>query len=225
MTKWVDTTARRRASQDPAERAERRARVVEAATVAIEKHGIGVGIAQIAEEAGLQRPHVYRLFDGRDDLDAAVAGHAATALIEHVRPTLSRSGTFLRIIEDVVAAAVAWASEHPHLYRFMAARQQTRALHQQRLGRTRFLAEIASASSAYLRASDVDLEPPAGVLAGLMAMVDASIIWWLDQRDEEQDALVARVARQVWLVLRDAARTAGLQLPDDTVLSIGSDRV
>jgi hypothetical protein len=66
----------------------------------------------------------------------------------------------------------------------MAARRQTKALHRARLGRTRFLGEVVAASTAYLQTSDVDVDvdvqAPDGILAGLMGMVDASIIWWLD---------------------------------------------
>jgi len=220
VAKWVDTTARRRASQDPGERVQRRERIVAAAAAAIEEHGLVVSTAQIAERAGLPRPHLYRVFDGKADLDAAIAGHAATALVEHVRPTLTRTGTAPQIIGAVVAAAVEWAKTHPHLYRFMAAQQQTKALHRARLGRTRFLAEVESASAAYLRARDIDLEPPAGVLAGLMGMVDATIIWWLDEQDEAEADLVQRITRQVWLVLGDLLAGVGFPVADDVVLSL-----
>jgi AcrR family transcriptional regulator len=219
-TRWVDTTANRRATRLSDHRAERRAHIVLAAAEAIEEYGVGVGTAQIAARAGVARPHVYRHFDSKDDLDDAVARYAATELVEQVRPSLTRTGKPLEIVSGAVAASVGWAREHPNLYRFMAARQQTRARHRERFGRTRFLGEVVDASTAYLKARDLDVEAPPGVLAGLMGMVDASIIWWLDHEDEDQQAVVDRVSGQVWLVLRDFVASLGLPIDDDTVLAI-----
>lgn len=201
-------------------RAQRRTRIVQAAAEAVEEHGLGVGTAQIAERAGVARPHVYRHFDSKDDLDAEVARWAATALVEHVRPTLTRTGTPMEIIRGVIAAAVAWAEEHPNLYRFMAARQQTKALQRVRLGRTRFLGEVLEASAAYLRSTEAGVEAPPRVMAGLMGMVDASIIWWLDHGDEAREELVDRLSRQVWLVLGDLVSEMGVPIDAATVLRL-----
>jgi AcrR family transcriptional regulator len=220
LAKWVDTAVVRRSTANESHRAPRREQIVVAAAAAIEEHGVGVGTAQIAERAGVARPHVYRHFDSKDDLESEVLRFAATQLIEAVRPAMQRSGTAPVIIEGVIAAAVGWAAEHPNLYRFMAARQQTRATHRARLGRTRFLGEVVAAASAYLRTPDVQVDLPDGVMAGLMGMVDAGIIWWLDHHDESQPEVVTRVAHQVWLVLRDVAQNVGLAIDDESLLTV-----
>jgi AcrR family transcriptional regulator len=220
LAKWVDTAVVRRSTAHESHRAPRREQIVVAAAAAIEEYGAGVGTAQIAERAGVARPHVYRHFDSKDDLEGEVLRFAATQLIEAVRPAMRRSGTAPVIIEGVIAAAVGWAEEHPNLYRFMAARQQTKATHRARLGRTRFLGEVVAAASAYLRTPDVEVDLPDGVMAGLMGMVDAGIIWWLDHHDESQPEVVTRVAHQVWLVLRDLAQNVGLAIDDESLLTV-----
>ncbi len=220
LAKWVDTAVVRRSTAHESHRAPRREQIVVAAAAAIEEYGAGVGTAQIAERAGVARPHVYRHFDSKDDLEGEVLRFAATQLIEAVRPAMRRSGTAPVIIEGVIAAAVGWAEEHPNLYRFMAARQQTKATHRARLGRTRFLGEVVAAASAYLRTPDVGVALPAGGKAGLMGLVDAGIIWWLDHHDESQPEVVTRVAHQVWLVLRDVAQNVGLAIDDESLLTV-----
>ncbi len=220
IAKWVDTAVVRRSTAHESHRAPQRHRIVVAATAAIEEHGVGVSTTQIAERAEVARPHVYRHFDSKDDLEGEVLRFASDQLIDAVRPTMQVSGTAPAIIGGVIGAAVGWAADHPHLYRFMAARQQSKDTHGARLGRTRFLSEVVAATSAYLRTPDIGVDPPDGVMAGLMGMVDAGIIWWLDHRDESQEAVVARIAHQVWLVLRDLAESVGLPIDDDSYLSI-----
>jgi AcrR family transcriptional regulator len=216
----VDTAASRRATKDSSHRAPKRAQLVLAATDAIEEFGLDVGTAQIADRAGVARPHVYRHFDSKDDLEDEVARYAAGELIARVLPATVRTGTAVEIITGVLTESVGWAHEHPNLYRFMAARQQTKAMHRARLGRSRFLGEIVDAATAYLRARDIPDEVPDGILAGLMGMVDASIIWWLDHRDEQQREVVDRLTRQIWLILRDMLEQLGLPIDDETVLSL-----
>jgi len=219
LANWVDTAVARRSTALESHRAPRRDQIVVAAAVAIEEFGAGVGAAQIAERAGVARPHVYRHFDSKEDLQTEVLRLAATKLIEAVRPAMRQSGTAPAIIEGVIAAAVTWADQNPNLYRFMAARQQTKATHRARLGRTRFLGEVVDATSAYLRTPDVQVDIPDGVMAGLMGMVDSGIIWWLDHRDESRGEVITRIGHQVWLVLRDLAQSVGLEIEKDSVLT------
>ena len=221
LAKWVDTAVARRSTSDESHRSSRRDEIVAAAMEAMELHGPGVGAAQIAERAGVARPHVYRFFSSKDDLEAEVLRRASTMLIEAVRPSMRRGGTAPSIVDGVIRAAVAWASAHPNLYRFMAAKQQTKATHRARLGRTRFLSEVVEAASTYLVSPGMSKDVPDGVMAGLMGMVDAGIIWWLDHMDESENEVVSRISHQVWLVLKDLANSMGLGVNDEMWLTFG----
>src|SRR5690349_15505504 len=54
----------------PRTRTTRRDQLVAAALSCIEEFGPGVGMGQIAERAGVPRPHVYRVIASKDELDA-----------------------------------------------------------------------------------------------------------------------------------------------------------
>jgi AcrR family transcriptional regulator len=199
----------------------RRDALVAAALSCIEELGPGVGMAQIAERAGVPRPHVYRVIASKDELDAEVGRLAADRFIERVRPTVAQPVSMRDASYGAVAAAVAWAAEHPNLYRFLAARQHARAAGRPRQGRGRFLGLLVSSSSEFLtRADGANATPPAadGVFAGIMGLIDASIIWWLDHQDETQQQVVDRVARQVTLILQDLLAQAGISAEDYSVL-------
>lgn len=209
--RWVDTTSVRRSTRNSDRRAPVGDRIIEAAAKAIEVHGPDASTAQIAQLAGVARPHVYRHFASKDDLSDQLVKHAAGELKAAVRPTLAPTATALEAVSGPVGAAVDWAAEHPNLYRFMTQRSQARP-RPPGAARTHLLDEILTATAAYLARNAIDDEPPSAVLAGLMGMVDASIIWWLDHGDEERGELVDRLSGQVWLVLGALLEKRGLRL-------------
>lgn len=220
VAKWVDSTVARRirkVGDDPG----RREMLVAAATEAIDELGPGVGMAQIAERAGIPRPHAYRYVESKQQLDLDVARKASADLLEDVRPHLSRRGTPYEVVHGVIGVIAEWAAQHPNLYRFVATQRQTKAMHQARMGRSRFLDELFAAMAAYLRPTEGLPAAPDGVLAGLIGMVDAGITWWLDHKDETQDEVVDRLSRQVTLVLKDALAQLGFDVPDDMVFEPG----
>lgn len=213
-TGWSDTATARRSTRLSGHRADRRAQIIRAAAEAVERHGPEASTARIAALAGVARPHVYRHFSSKDDLTEELARYAAAELRAAVRPTLSTSGTPLQVIAGAVGAAVDWATEHPRLYHFVTARSA-------RPSRTHFLQEIVDATLAYAAAQGLAVPRPEGVLAGLMGMVDASIVWWLDQHDEPRDVLVSRLSRQVWAVMELVLHDLGATLDATTTITTG----
>ncbi|MFC7546931.1 TetR/AcrR family transcriptional regulator [Plantactinospora sp. GCM10030261] len=191
-----DTIAARRAAGTPRQRAQRRQLIVEAAVRVIEESGTAAGLGTVAERAGLPRPHVYRHFPSRDDLDRAVARHAAQLLTAWIRPSLPAPDTPPEAaVHRTIGRVLAWAVEHPHLYRFRA-----------RLGATHGTLELAAALRPHL---------PAYVVASLAGMVDAGILWWFDHRDEvDRTQLNDWLATQVCRVIAESARIP--QIPAGT---------
>jgi AcrR family transcriptional regulator len=196
---------------------ERRTRVIAAAAQAIDERGPNASMARVAELAGIPRPHIYRHIESKDVLDLEVARLASADLIERVRPQFSRAGTPYDVIHGALAPIVDWAADHPNLYRFIAAQKQTKSLHRVRMGRSRFIDEVYAAMVAYLRPTEFVGDAPDGVLASVIGMADAGVIWWLDHKDETQDEVVERLARQITVVLKDALEHLGLHVPEDMV--------
>lgn len=191
---------------------ERRTALLQAARDAIEQLGPGVGMAQIAERAGIPRPNVYRSFASKEDLDREVARQASKELLSHVRPRLTSGGVRYDVIRGMIDQQFGWAALHPHLYRFVTAQRQVASLQAERSGRPQFLSEIVEAVTDYARRTTgrVVITAPDAVLASLMGMVDAGTLWWLDHHDETQDRAVDRLARQVLLILEDMLTALGL---------------
>ncbi|XVU29719.1 TetR/AcrR family transcriptional regulator [Actinoplanes sp. CA-054009] len=182
-----DTVAARRAGG-----VNHRERIVAAAVRAIEEHGSDPGLAVIADLAGLPRPHVYRHFTGKDELDQAVARQAAKMLGAWIRPSLTVRGTPPEVIDGLVARVLQWAAVHPRLYRFRV-----------RLSPGEAVPQLTRALAAYVQTG-----PPEHVVAGVIGLVDSSVLWWFDHRDEiDQETLSASLSAQVWLLLAAALTT------------------
>ncbi|WP_181445187.1 TetR/AcrR family transcriptional regulator [Micromonospora endophytica] len=189
-----DTIAARRAAGAPDERARRRQLIVEAAVRVIEESGTEAGLGAVADRAGLPRPHVYRHFTSKDDLDQAVARHAARLLSAYIRPSLSAAGTPPEVIHGIIGRVLSWAVEHPNLYRFRA-----------RLRTAQAVPELAEAAVANLRAAGYRAQLPAYVVASVIGLVDAGIIWWFDHQEEVGvHQLNDWLAAQVWRVVAEA---------------------
>jgi AcrR family transcriptional regulator len=200
-----DTVAARRAGGPVGQREQRRQRIIEAAAVAIDRYGTGAALGVVADQAGVPRPHVYRHFERRDDLDLEVARHAARQLSAWIRPALSARGTPPAIIRGIISKVLAWAMQHPNLYRFRA-----------RLGPSAAVPEFMNATAAYMHANGHGAVPPAQAVASIIGMVDASVLWWLDNTTQlDADQLIERLAAQVWLVLTDVMTGLGRPVSAD----------
>lgn len=204
----VDSAAARakRATAD----AGRIGKLVAAALEAVEAHGPNVGMGRIAELAGIPRPHVYRYFTNKDELDLEVVRVAAADLAAALRPSLTIGGTVSEIVTEVVATIVGWAGQHPQLFRFIAAQPGARELMHQ---------ELLTTFQAYLSEAGLEAEvPPAGV-AAVIGMGDAGITWWLDHHDETPEEVTTRLSRYAVAIIYDFADRLGLVVPEDLVFA------
>lgn len=208
--KWEDTTEARRASSRTGQRAPVRDRIIRAAAEAIETHGADAGTSQIAELAGVARPHVYRHFSSKEELLTETARYAAGQLTGRVLPALAAEGEAFDWIRRPIEQAVLWAEENPGLFLFLMGRSQERDLKRGRAGRSHFLGRIVESAENHLRSAGFEGVPLDALFAGLKGMVDTSIIWWVRHQDEQRDTLVDRLARQVGLVVQNLLAEHGI---------------
>lgn len=95
----------------------RRAELVAAAVSAIDEHGPGASIAEIAASAGVSKPVLYRYFGDKDDLYRAVGQWGAEQVVALLVPALVDSDRSMR--ERVYAGCDAYLEfldEHPQVF-------------------------------------------------------------------------------------------------------------
>jgi len=107
-------------------REERRAALVDATIRAIRTHGAGVGMDDIAAEAGTSKTVIYRHFDDKAGLYRAVAARIDGRVVGNVGAALGRSSTppadTRELVASTVDAYLALVESDTEVYRFVVNR-------------------------------------------------------------------------------------------------------
>ncbi len=178
---------------------------------AVAKHGAGVGMDEIAAEAGTSKTVVYRHFADRAELYVAVCNRVASQLLPKLRGAIETNSSHPR---DMVAAAIdtylAFIEADPELYRFV--------VHQQTLDRPSsdpldslsglVGGQAAAAISVALQQAGRDpaAAPPWG--HGVVGLVRSAADWWLrSDRPMLRSELAAHLTDLAWAGLSGVVTT------------------
>ncbi len=86
---------------------------------AVGKHGAGVGMDEIAAEAGTSKTVVYRHFADRAELYVAVCHRVASQLLPKLRGAIETSGRPREMVAAAIDTYLAFLEADPELYRFV----------------------------------------------------------------------------------------------------------
>jgi len=172
----------RRDSRWDEHRRTRREQLVQATLDAVARHGAGVGMDEIAAEAGTSKTAVYRYFSDRTELYVAVCTRVASQLLPRLRDAVDSSQRPREMVAAAIDTYLGFIEADPELYRFV--------VHQQALGRPAGRDPISSLSDLVgdqaaaivglaLERSGHDARAAAPWGHGVVGMVRAAADWWL----------------------------------------------
>ena len=171
----------------------RRAELVSAAIAAIRRHGAGVGMDEIAAEAGVSKPILYRHFTDRADLWGAVGRQVTEELLTAMSAQLVVERSPRESIAAVVDTYLALIEEDTELYRFVVHGSfADRALSSELVHAHMALMadEVARVLGDRLRSAGVDSGGAEPWAHGVVGLVQAAADWWIDRRPMSRAALV-----------------------------------
>ncbi|HEY0637279.1 MAG TPA: TetR/AcrR family transcriptional regulator [Pseudonocardiaceae bacterium] len=207
-----------------AHREHRRAELVDAAVAAIEKHGRHVGMDEIAAEAGVSKPVLYRHFADKNELYLAVAERATQLLIEHLMPTISLDdGTPNERIRAMVDAYLTQIESRPQLYHFLVSRSfadRPIDVDPVSTNETLVATRLARLLGDHMRAYGLDsgaAEPWAFALVGAVQTAGA---WWMERQTMSRAALTEYLARIIWYSVDGVLRAGGVEVDPDQPLRL-----
>ena len=204
-------TRDRRDSRWDEHRRTRREQLVQATLSAVARHGAGVGMDEIAAEAGTSKTVVYRHFTDRTELYVAVCTRVASQLLPKLRDAIESSDEPREMVAAAIDTYLGFLEADPELYRFV--------VHQQALDRPADRDPISSLSDlvgeqaaaivglALERAGhDARAAPPWG--HGVVGMVRSAADWWLRaQRPMLRSELTAHLTDLAWAGLSGVVTT------------------
>ncbi len=181
MPDKIAHTRDRRDSRWDDHRRERRAQLVDATVAAVGKHGAGVGMEEIAAEAGTSKTVVYRHFADRAELYVAVCNRVASQLLPKLRSAIQSSPEPRQMIGAAIDTYLAFLEADPELYRFVVHQQAIDRPASDPLGNLSDLVgeQAAAAISVALHQSGGDAAAAAPWGHGVVGLVRSAADWWL----------------------------------------------
>ena len=206
-----------RSSRWEAHREARRAEFVEAASAAIEEHGPDAHLDEIAAQAGVSKPVLYRYFSDKDDLLAATARAAADRLLDVVTAAIARDVPPRERVEGAVLAYLGEVEQHRNLF-LLAVRHHGQAMDGPVAdGKQAMAAVFARTLGDALRGAGFDTggaEPWAHALVGLGV---STAEWWLERQTMSKAAVADYLTAFIWAALDGIGKQYFVQNPAATL--------
>ena len=198
------------------ERAARREALLDAAVACIRREGAGASMEDIAREAGVTKPILYRHFRHRADLEDAIATRFTEDIAAQLRNVLRKQGHPLELLVAAIDSYVRVVERDTEIYRFLVHGRPSVSSEgaiqsfMRRLGD-----EIGLVLGERVRELHLDSGPAEVWGHGIVGMVASSVDWWVDRRVLPRKRLVEFLASLLWGGFRDAMREPRGSKPDE----------
>ena len=182
-------------------RVTRRAELVDAAIRAIRRHGAGLGMEDVAAEAGTSKAGIYRHFADKEDLYVAVGSRIAADLVADITAAMASEDHPRRALAAAIDAYLLVIEADPEPYRFI--------VHRPLLDRPSTvdpMADYTAVVAAHaarligegLRRAGLDTAPAELWGHALVGYVRAGGDWWLDHPSISRPVLTEYLTTLVW---------------------------
>jgi len=207
----------RRDSRWDDHRRARRQELVDATITAVGKHGPGVGMDEIAAEAGTSKTVVYRHFADRAELHVAVCNRVASQLLPKLRTAIESSSHPRGMVAAAIDTYLAFLEVDPELYRFVVHAFPDRPVSDPISSLTELVGEQAAAAiSVALQQSGGDPAAAAPWGHGVVGLVRSAADWWLQaERPMLRSELAAHLTDLAWAGLSGVVTTASPQTMEE----------
>jgi AcrR family transcriptional regulator len=204
-------------------RESRRQEFVEATIRAVGRLGPDVGMDEIAAEAGVTKPVLYRHFHDKADLYVAVGARATDLLMSKIVPALADDGPIYERIRRAVDCYVAFIDEYRELYRFLVLRPNPIKQDLVQEDKSKIAGVLTELLGAYLKLFRMQTSVAGPSAHGIVGLVQGAGEWWLDHPDEmTRDQLTDHLTMLIWHGIDGVLRAGGVTLDPHRPVSFAS---
>jgi AcrR family transcriptional regulator len=204
-------------------RSAQRAHLIESAIVAIQREGPGASMDQMAAQAGVTKPILYRHFSDRAGLVAAIAEFAFSQVSVALEAALHADATPRELVASTIDTYLMFIESDPGVYRFLVQRSVSEAGVSINDYIWRTSRQVALVLGEALRAAGLDSGPAEAWAFGIVGMVHSSGDWWLERGAMPRARLTEYLTSLVCDGLPDLSSLgrARAWLPDSALLDSG----
>lgn len=196
------TRRRERLELDREQRRERkRQKLLEAAIRVVRREGPAVSMDEIAHEAGVTKPIVYRAFGDREGLTRAVADHFANELATALQRSIASAPNDRERVRGAIDTYLSFIEREPSIVRFLVHRS-LETVEQTGIALSGFVNRlgqlITQAIGEGLRGRGLDsgaAEPWGYAIVGAVHLAGD---WWLERKTMPRERLVEYLTVLVW---------------------------
>lgn len=201
-------------------RAAVRAELIEATLRAIEEYGPELSIDDVVKTAGVPRPKLYRFFEDKDALFAAVAEHVQELILQRVVPQFDLTATGRQMVYSALAAYINLVDERPNVFRFLVGSHfRSGRSAAELIDSGRPLSDAMSAVwSALLAARGGDGADVEYVVDASVGAVALGVLRWLNTPTISKERLVEELTVFLWGAMAAGAEARGVILDPEQQL-------
>ncbi len=177
---------------------------------AIDEHGADVRVAEIAAEAGVSKPVLYRYFADKDELFAAVGIYAADEVLEAFVPAILGEGPIRDRIARAIDAYLQVIEEHQQVFLLLVRRGPGEDPLAD--GKSRIASTVARILGNTLGQAKVDTAAADVWAQSLVGLCLTTGEWWLEQRTMSREQLSRYLGSFTWHAFEGAATELGVPL-------------
>lgn len=208
MTSHRSSSRRRTPSPERAtRRAERREQLLEAADRVVRRDGPNTSMNDIAAEAGITKPILYKHFGDKGGLYQALAERYVRSLLDRLRSALSTAPDPRSRIRQTIDSYLSFIEDEREIYDFLMLRAVRERVEAQ-VTVTDFIRQLAAELSIVLgdelRRAGLDSGGAEPWAHGIVGMVQLAGDHWLEHRSMSRDSLVDYLEGLLWRGLAGA---------------------
>lgn len=196
-----------------AHRQQRRAELVEAAVRALRIHGPDLGMEDVAAEAGVTKPVLYRHFADKADLFLALGQYGTELLFRRLIPAMNHEEAPIPRIRKALDAFFSVIEEYPNLYRLLVRRSMLdRPVEADPVTEDKefIAAALTTLLGDYMRAFNLDSGAAEPWSYGIVGMVQNTGEWWLERRSMSRESVVEYLTQIIWAAIDGLLRQQGI---------------
>lgn len=214
-----------RSTRWAAHRARRREQVVDAALTVLGRDGRDFGLDQVAHEAGVTKPVIYRHFGDRAALLDAMAERATNRLMERLMPTVYDEGAVRPRIRASVDAFMGFLDDSPNVHLLFRRRLPGQDGDDVvEAGREFISGAVAELVGGYVESLGFDETDLVQVWAqALVGSVQTTAEWWLVHRTLPRETVTEHLTTLLWAQIDGLARQNGVVLDPDAPLPVSTE--